>query len=84
MRISVMTSLGSSAVVQNPRKNSATGIWRMPDGPLTMIVAFAASRAPDKSDAESPWATEPPMVPRLRTCGSPTNAAAAEINGAYC
>jgi hypothetical protein len=22
------------------------------------------------SDAGSPWATEPPIVPRLRTCGS--------------
>ena len=56
----------------------------MPDGPLTTNVALAASSAPDRSDAESPWATEPPMVPRLRTCGSPTYAAAAAISGAYC
>ena len=36
------------------------------------------SIAAGRSDAASPWASEPPMVPRLRTCMSAIVAATAE------
>ena len=35
------------------------------------IVAFTARSTAGQSDAGSAWATEPPIVPQLRTCGSP-------------
>ena len=37
----------------------------------TMRRAPAAMRTAGQSDAGSAWATEPPIVPQLRTCGSP-------------
>ena len=45
-------------------------------GPATVIVPPSASTAAGRSDAGSPWASEPPSVPRWRTCGSPTGSAA--------
>ena len=45
------------------------------------IVAFAASRAAGQSEAGSAWATEPPIVPQLRTCGSPMPPDTSWMNG---
>ena len=71
-RISVSSSVGDSAVSRKPVKKSSTGMVRSPSGPCATIVARMASSTAGRSDAGSPWAIEPPMVPRWRTCGSPT------------
>ena len=80
-RISVSTSSGARAVSMNPVKNSAAGMVRSPPGPRATRVAPNASTTAGRSDAGSPWANEPPMVPRWRIWGSPTWPAAAGSNG---
>ena len=40
--------------------------------PRATKVAPRARQAAGRSDAGSPWASDPPMVPRWRTWGSPT------------
>ena len=71
-RISVRTSVGSMAVWNVSRKKSRAAI-----DPLAGLAAaddasrFAAMRTAGQSEAGSAWATEPPIVPQLRTCGSP-------------
>ena len=80
-RTSVITSSGASAVSRNPSKNSEAGIVRSPPGPRATIVPPSASTTAGRSDAGSPWASEPPSVPRCRTCGSPTSPAAAASSG---
>ena len=63
--------MGSIAVVNVSRKKSRATISRSPSAPRQTSVAFTASSAAGQSDAGSAWATEPPIVPQLRTCGSP-------------
>ena len=63
--------MGSMAVVNVSRKKSRAAISRSPSAPRQTIVAFRASSAAGQSEAGSAWATEPPIVPQLRTCGSP-------------
>ena len=70
-RISVSTSCGSSAVWRKPAKLSAIGRRRSPPGPRTTSSASSASRIVGASEAGSVCATEPPIVPRCLTCGSP-------------
>ncbi len=79
IRISVSSSPGSSAVSNSPRKNSGPAISLVPDGPLATSVASSATAG--RSEAGSPCASEPPIVPRCRTCGSPTRPAAWASNG---
>ena len=43
--------------------------------------APSASITAGRSEAGSPWASEPPIVPRCRTCGSPTFPAVVETIG---
>ena len=74
-RISVTTSCGPSAVSYTPRKNSAAGITRSPSGPRATISASSASSTVGVSEAGSPCAVVPPIVPRCRTCGSPMSPA---------
>src|ERR1700722_4729431 len=62
--ISVSSSPGPIAVSKIPVKKSAAGTDRVPDAPLITNVASSASRAAGRSEAESPCATEPPIVPR--------------------
>ena len=71
-RISVSSSSGASAVSRKPWKKSVAGMVRSPLGPRTTMVAPRASATAGRSDAGSPWAIEPPIVPRWRTWGSPT------------
>ena len=52
-------------------KNSRAAISRSPVWPRQTIVALPAMRTAGQSEAGSAWATEPPIVPQLRTCGSP-------------
>src|ERR1035441_6110127 len=71
-RISVSSSPGSSAVSNRPRKKSPAAISRAPDRPVATSVASRARTAAGRSEAGSACASDPPMVPRGRTCGSPT------------
>src|SRR5947207_2549564 len=82
-RISVSNSSGSSAVSRKPRKNAAAATVRSPPGPWTKNVASSARSRAGRSDAGSPWETDPPIVPRCRTWLSPTSAATVR-NGAHC
>ena len=53
----------------------------MPFGPWATYVAPSASVVAGRSEAGSAWAIEPPIVPRWRTCGSPTWLAAWASSG---
>ena len=59
------------AVVRGPRKKSLAATEREPSLLVNVTSAPRASSAAGQSAAGSPWTTLPPMVPRLRTCGSP-------------
>ena len=59
------------AVWNVSRKKSRDAISRSPDWLRQTIVALPARSAAGQSEAGSAWATEPPIVPQLRTCGSP-------------
>ncbi len=67
-----------------PVKNAAAGIVRSPPGPRATSSASSVSRIVPRSEAGSPWATEPPIVPRWRTCGSPISAAVCGISAQPC
>ena len=60
-------SPSSSAVVNRPLKKSSAEIVRL----LVFTVARAPAPRPDNRLPGSLLATEPPMVPRYRTAGSP-------------
>ena len=62
--------------MNGPTKKSAAGIVRSPSGPCATRSASSVSRIVLRSEAGSPWAIEPPIVPLWRTCGSPTYSAA--------
>ena len=81
MRISVRTSVGSMAVVNVSRKKSRASIRRSPVWLRHTIVALTASRKAGQSLAGSAWATLPPTVPQLRTCGSPMVAVRSTMPG---
>ena len=70
-RISVSSSSAARADSRNPVKKSLAAITRSPLPPSATNEASRASSVAGRSDAGSAWATEPPMVPRWRTCGSP-------------
>ena len=74
-RISVSISSGRSAVSRNPVKNPAAGMVRSPAGPRATKLPPRARTTAGMSDAGSPWAIDPPMVPRWRTWGSPMSPA---------
>ena len=59
-------SSSSSAVDQVPVKNSAAGIVRRPRTDTASNSASRASATAGSSDAGSAWASDPPIVPRLR------------------
>ena len=63
--------MGSIAVLKVSRKKSRAEIARSPAWLVQMIVAPVARRNAGQSEAGSAWAIEPPIVPQLRTCGSP-------------
>ena len=84
IRISVSISSGASDDVRNPSKKSPAAISRVPFGPWATYVAPSASVVAGRSDAGSAWAIDPPIVPRWRTCGSPTWCAAWASNGTCC
>ncbi len=81
-RISVSTSSGSSAVVNGPRKKSPASTVRCPPVPRTTNTASQAISAAGRSAAASPCTTDPPMVPRWRTCRSPITPATCASSGA--
>ena len=64
-----------------PLKNSAAGTDRVPDAPRITNVASSASSVAGRSEAASPCATEPPIVPRCLICGSPTSPAVCASSG---
>ena len=59
------------ALVRGPRKKSPAATEREPLLLVSVTSAPVASSAAGQSAAGSAWTTLPPMVPRLRTCGSP-------------
>ena len=80
----VSTSFSASAFSSRPVAKSPAAMLRSPPGPVTLNVAPSAVSTVGWSDAGSAWETLPPMVPRLRTAGSPTSAAASASAGACC
>src|SRR2546425_728195 len=83
MRISRTISLGSSAEVNVSTKKSFAAMLRSPFGPTTLSSASRASKQAGKSPNGSACEAAPPIVPRLRTCGSPIWAAALLSNGSF-
>ena len=67
----VRISLASMALVKGPRKKSPAATEREPPLLVSVSSAPAASSDAGQSAAGSAWTTLPPMVPRLRTWGSP-------------
>ena len=63
------------------KKSSAVTV-RVPPGPVSSTEPPSATSAIGRSAAGSAWASEPPMVPRWRICGSPTRPAAWASSGA--
>ena len=76
MRTSVTISSSARALVNMPCTKSSMGITRSPAGPRATTSAPAASSTEFQSPSGSQWATEPHMVPRLRTSGSAIHGAA--------
>src|SRR5207247_2345886 len=66
------TSCCPRSVSNTLLKKVEAGTVRSPDGPRITNSASRVNKAVGGSDAGSPCATEPPMVARWRTCGSPT------------
>ena len=64
--IDVSNSSASSAVDQTPVKNSLAGTVRDPVVDASSNVASSATATAGYSAAGSAWASEPPIVPRLR------------------
>ncbi len=90
-RTSVRISLGASAVVKKSAKNSSAGTRRVPSIPRRTISVSMANAGAGRSPAGSAWASDPPNVPRWRTCGSATvsvarasRAACSAISGSRC
>ena len=81
IRISVSISPAPHADSNTPWKNSAAGTVRSPAGPAITSSAPSARITAGKSEAGSQWASDPPIVPRWRTCGSPINPAVCETIG---
>ena len=64
-RISVRISPAPIAVSRNPRWKFAAATSRLvPPAPLRTSVPPRARTTAGRSEAGSPWAMEPPMVPR--------------------
>src|SRR6266566_637862 len=80
-RISVRTSSGASAVSKSDVKKSVAATVRVPFGPCATKSASSARSTAGRSPAGSPCATDPPIVPIWRTCGSPICAAACATIG---
>jgi hypothetical protein len=80
-RISTSSSPGSIAVSHTARKNLSAGTVRSPPLPRITSSPPRASTTVGRSPAGSACASEPPIVPRWRTCGSPISPAAKETIG---
>ena len=76
MRISTSSSSGSMAVWKESTKKSRAAMVRSPFTLRHTSEARVAMRTAGQSDDGSAWAQEPPIVPQLRTCGSPMPPAA--------
>ena len=83
-RISVSSSSGASADSRKPVKKSPAAIVRSPLLDRATSVPPKASTTAGRSEAGSECASEPPSVPRWRTCGSPTWLAAWARSGTCC
>src|SRR3984957_5298628 len=77
----VSNSSGSSAVVQMPVKNPAAGISRWPRGESASTHPSRARATAGYSAAGSAWASDPPIVPRLRIWKWPISAVARDSSG---
>ena len=67
--------------MNGPSSSSSIESERSPPGPATPTSAPSAVITEPRSPAGSAWASEPPVVPRLRTSGSAMTAAASAISG---
>ena len=65
----------------SPWMNPETHSLRAPPGPVMLMLAPSAVSTVGRSDAGSEWARLPPIVPRLRTAGSPIMPAASANTG---
>ena len=68
--------IGLQLVSKSPAKKSSARTVRGPPGPEISTEPPSATSAIGRSAAGSACASEPPIVPRCRICGSPTCAAA--------
>ena len=80
-RTSVISSPGWREVVRYPVNRSPASIVRLPLGPCTATEPPRASSSVGRSPWESACASDPPIVPRFRTCGSPIPAAVSASTG---
>ncbi len=63
-----------------PTWKSSIETTRSPSAPAITASALSAEQTAERSSAASAWASEPPIVPRLRTTGSAiTRSASAKI-----
>ena len=67
-----------------PRRSRPPGTMRVPPGPAISIEASSATSTVGRSAPGSACARLPPIVPRLRTAGSPILAAASRDDRAVC
>ena len=70
------TSSAAKAVVRYSWNRSVAATVRSPFGPRSVTSPSLARSTAGRSDAGSPCETDPPIVPRLRTCWSAMVAAA--------
>ena len=75
------SSVGPIELWKGPAARSVAAISRSPSLLRTTIVAPSASITDPRSPDGSACASEPPIVPRLRTIGSEIIGAAAAIVG---
>ena len=77
----VMISSEARLFCISPWTKPETHSFLEPPGPTMLMLAPSAERTVGRSDAGSEWARLPPIVPRLRTAGSPIMPAASASIG---
>ena len=74
--------VGAEVVLHQPLDESGDATHTaIPPGPVMLMLAPSAVSTVGRSDAGSEWARLPPIVPRLRTAGSPIMPAASANTG---
>jgi len=83
IRISISSSASWIAVVYGPTWKSSIETTRSPPEPAITTSARSAEHTAERSSAASACASEPPIVPRLRTTGSAITRSASAKTGKW-